>query len=161
KGFLNGVLRSLSRLLTDERVDRPAPDALPLEDGSYRKLSGPLFPDPRREFTEYLSAAFALPGWLARRWVGRSSRGECLRLGFVLAGPSPLWLRCNRLKTNRDQCLEALAAAGIQAEAGAHPQSIRLNESRPVRELPGFAEGTLTVQDESAMWVASALAVEP
>ena len=160
KGFLNGILRSLSRLLTDDRTDGPAADALPLE-GVYRKLAKPLLPDPEKTFADYLAAAFGLPGWLARRWLLRSGREECLRLGFWLAGPSPLWFRCNRLRTSREQCLEALAAAGIPAEPGAHPQSIRLNESRPVRELPGFTEGLLTVQDESSMAVASALAPEP
>ncbi len=161
KGFLNGVLRSLSRLMTDDRTAHPAPDALPLEDGTYRKLTSPLLPNPRREFVEYLAAAFGLPEWLARRWCSRSSREECLRLGFWLARPSPLWLRCNRLRVSREQCLGALSEAGISAEAGGHPQAIRLSESRPIRELPGFAEGRLTVQDESAMRVGSALAPEP
>ncbi len=161
KGFLNGILRSLSRLLTDERSAGPSADALPLEDGSYRTLTGPLFPDPADDFAEYLAAAFALPSWLARRWLARSGRDECIRLGFWLSGPAPLWLRCNRLKTTREACLAALAAAGIGAEAGTHPQAIRLSESRPVRELPGFAEGCLTVQDESAMSVASALVPAP
>jgi 16S rRNA (cytosine967-C5)-methyltransferase len=161
KGFLNGVLRSLSRELTDDRVTTPATDALPLEDGTYRKLRHPLFPDPARAFADYYSDAFAIPEWLARRWVRRSSSEECLRLGFWLARPSPLWLRCNVLKTTREHYLEALAVAGIEAEAGTHPQSIRLNEPRPVRDLPGFGEGLLTVQDESAMSVGSALAPEP
>jgi 16S rRNA (cytosine967-C5)-methyltransferase len=158
KGFLNGVLRSLSRLLTDERTTAPAADALPLEDGSYRRLAEPLFADPKRSFADYLAAAFALPDWLAQRWVKRSSRDDCVRLGFWFATPPPLWLRCNLLRTSREECLEPLRTAGIQAEPGAHPQSIRLNESKPVREVPGFAEGRLTVQDESAMWAASALA---
>src|SRR5207247_2534271 len=71
KGFLNGVLRSLARQMTDERGTAPAADALPLEDGTYRKLARPVFPDPAEDLVEYLSAAFALPGWLARRWVPR------------------------------------------------------------------------------------------
>src|SRR5262249_3855069 len=47
------------------------------------------------------------------------------------------------------------------AEAGDHPQSIRLAEPVPVRELPGYEQGWFAVQDESAMHVASALAPEP
>ena len=45
-------------------------------------------------------------------------------------------------------------AANIPATAGEHPQAISLRDHHPVRELPGFAEGWLTVQDESAMRVA-------
>jgi 16S rRNA (cytosine967-C5)-methyltransferase len=161
KSFLNGVLRSLSRLVTDERVDAPAADALPLEDGSYRQLVRPVFPDPGAYFFRYFASAFSLPDWLAQRWSERYAREECVRLGFWFAGPAPLWLRCNPLKATREQCLQALSAAAIAAEPGEHPQSIRLHESRPVRELPGFAEGWLTVQDKSAMCVGSALMPEP
>src|SRR6516164_5726690 len=60
KGFLNGVLRSLSRLLTDERTDRPAADALPLEHGVYRRLARAVLPDPVAKPVEYLTA-FSLP----------------------------------------------------------------------------------------------------
>jgi 16S rRNA (cytosine967-C5)-methyltransferase len=161
RGFLNGVLRALSRLITNERTPGPATDAMPLEDGTYRRLAQPVLPDPATSAEEYLSAAFALPGWLARRWAERYPQDECLRLGFWLAGPAPLWLRSNALRASRQQCLNALASAGIAAEVGRHPQAIRLGEFRPVRELPGFAEGWLTVQDESAMKVASALAPAP
>src|SRR5262249_31064692 len=42
RGFLNGVLRALSRLVTEERTDGPAAVALPLEDGSYRRLARPV-----------------------------------------------------------------------------------------------------------------------
>ena len=161
KGFLNGILRALTRLVADDRADAPAADALPMEDGRYRRLARPVFADPGYYFTQYLSAAFALPPWLAERWTQRYPREECLRLGFWFAGPAPLWLRCNPLRASRAQCLQALRGAGIAAEPGEYPQSIRLGETRPVRELPGFAEGWLTVQDESAMRVASALAPPP
>jgi len=161
KGFLNGVLRSVSRLVTDERIDGPAAGALPLENGSYRRLAEAVFPSPEVDFVGYLSAAFALPSWLARRWVARHPVSECLRLGFWLARPSRLWLRINPLRTAREQCLQALAAVGVAAEAGTYPQAILLHETRPIRELPGFAEGWWTVQDESAMWVASALNPPP
>src|SRR5262249_17532223 len=161
KGLLTPVPRARAPLVTEEQPASPAADALPLEDGRYRRLARPVFPDPAHYFPRYLAEAFALPAWLAERWAARYPRGECLRLGFWFAGPAPLWLRCNPLRASPAQCLEALAAAGIAAEPGAHPQSIRLAETRPARDLPGFAEGWFTVQDESSMQVASALAPEP
>jgi 16S rRNA (cytosine967-C5)-methyltransferase len=160
KGFLNGVLRSLLRLLTDERTDRPAADALPLEKGAYRRLARPVLPDPATKSVEYLSA-FSLPRWLARRWAERYPWDECVRLGFWFAGPAPLWLRVNPLRTDRDSFLAALRQAGIAAEPGDHPQAVRLEESASIRELPGYAEGWFTVQDQSAMRVASALDPRP
>jgi len=151
----------VSRVITDDRIDGPAANALPLEDGSYRRLAGTVFPSPEVDFSDYLSAAFALPSWLARRWVARYPSSECLRLGFWLARPSPLWLRVNSLRTTREQVLQALSVAGVAAEVGEHSQAILLLETRPIRELPGFAEGWWTVQDESAMGVATALNPTP
>lgn len=161
KGFLNGVLRALAAVLTSESAAGPAADALPLEHGSYRRLSRPVLPDPATHAVEYLAAGFSLPRWLARRWRERFAWEECLRLGFWFAGPAPLWLRCNPLRTDREQCLAQLREAGIAAEPGSHPQAIRLLEHAVVRDLPGYAAGWFAVQDESAMRVASAVAPQP
>jgi 16S rRNA (cytosine967-C5)-methyltransferase len=161
KGFLNGVLRSVAGLLTQESADRPAADALPLEHGAYRKLARPVLPEPATHPVEYLSAGFALPRWLVGRWLERWGWDECLRLGCWLAGPAPLWLRCNTLRTARDRLLEALAAAGVRAEPGDFPQALRLLETASIRDLPGYCEGWFAVQDESAMRVAAALAPVP
>ncbi len=160
-GFLNGVLRRLAELVTDERTTDAAADALPLEHGEYRRLARPVLPDPAAHPVEYLAAAFGLPDWLVRRWLPRYGVEECRRLGFWFAGPAPLMLRCNPLRIGREQLLTALNESGHAAEAGEHPQSVRLHEAGPIRELPGYAEGWFTVQDESAMRVASALAPEP
>ena len=160
RGFLNGILRRVSELMTAERTTGPAADALPLEQGEYRQLSRPVFPDPATQPREYLTAAFSLPDWLVDRWLPRYGVEECRRLGFWFAGPAPLTLRCQPLRIEREQMLEALRGAGHDAEAGEHPQAIRLHESGPIREWPGYTEGWFSVQDESAMRIASALAPE-
>src|SRR6185503_4227021 len=46
KGFLNGVLRAFSALVTPDRVEAPAADALPMEDGGFRRLMRGILPDP-------------------------------------------------------------------------------------------------------------------
>ena len=71
KGFLNGVLRSFQSLMTSEFTDAPAADALPLEEGRYRRLSKPALPEPATDRLEYLAAGFSLPRWLAGRWLER------------------------------------------------------------------------------------------
>jgi 16S rRNA (cytosine967-C5)-methyltransferase len=124
-------------------------------------LSRAVLPDPAAAQVEYLSAGFALPRWLAGRWLERWGWDECLRLGFWFAGPAPLWLRVNTLRADRDTLLRALAEAGVRAEPGDFPQAVRLAEHAAVRDLPGYAEGWFAVQDESAMRVAAALAPEP
>jgi 16S rRNA (cytosine967-C5)-methyltransferase len=160
KGFLNGVLRAVARLITPDRSDRAAADALPLEAGAYRQLTRPVLPEPASDPVEYVGLGFGLPSWLVERWAGRYPLEEVYRLGFWFAGPAPLTLRVNPLRTTREAYLAACSAAGVPAEAGEHPQAVRLRESLPVRDLPGYAEGWFSVQDESAMLVASALAPE-
>ncbi|HEY7329506.1 MAG TPA: 16S rRNA (cytosine(967)-C(5))-methyltransferase RsmB [Gemmataceae bacterium] len=161
RGFLNGILRRLAELMTEERTTTAAVDALPLEHGEYRRLSRPILPDPAIHPREYLAAAFSLPDWLVQRWLPRYGVEECQRLGFWFAGPAPLTLRCQPLHCSRERLLEALRQAGHAAEPGGHPQAIRLHEPGPIRDLPGYADGWFSVQDESAMRVASALAPEP
>jgi 16S rRNA (cytosine967-C5)-methyltransferase len=179
KGFLNGVLRKVSGLITTEFTECPAADAVPMDGrphapreatlphaehevyGSYRHLSQPVLPDPATSPVEYLSAAFALPRWLVQRWRQRFSWDECLLLGFWFAGPAPLWLRCNTLRTDRDSLLLALAQAGVKAEPGDHPLSVRVLDGVPIRELPGYAEGWFAVQDYASLQPATALNPQP
>jgi 16S rRNA (cytosine967-C5)-methyltransferase len=161
KGFTNGVLRAVSQVLTPDIVAAPAADAFPVQAGQYRRLARPVLPDPATNPVEYVAAGLSLPRWLATRWLNRSGWDESLRLGFWFAGPAPLWLRCNVLRTDRAACLSAFATAGIAVEPGEHPQAIRLTEHAAIAELPGYEQGWFTVQDQSAMQVASALAPAP
>jgi 16S rRNA (cytosine967-C5)-methyltransferase len=161
KSFVNGVLRGLGRLLTAERVSAPAADALPVEGGEYRRLAKPMLPEPAAAPIKYVAAGFALPAWLVQRWAERFSWEECLRLGFWFAGPAPLWLRVNTLRTNRESFLKALEEASVRAVPGEHPQAVSLLDPAAVRDLPGYEQGWFAVQDESAMQVGSALAPAP
>jgi 16S rRNA (cytosine967-C5)-methyltransferase len=181
RGFVNGVLRRVAEAVTDEFVEGPGKDAFPFDaplparsasEGEsappslalrarYRKLTRELLPDPEADPPGYLAAGSSWPRWLADRWLARYGFGECARLGFWFNAPPPLWLRVNKLKLDREGYRLLLAAKGIDAEPGEHPQSLRLLEGAPIRELPGYAEGEFTVQDLSAMAVASAVDPRP
>jgi 16S rRNA (cytosine967-C5)-methyltransferase len=161
KGFVNAMLRTLSRLLTAEPAAGPAADALPAEGGRYRKLAQAALPDPTQDPVKYIAAAFSLPAWLVQRWLKRWGWEECLRLASWFAGPAPLWLRCNTLRTNRAALREAFQQAGITATPGVFPQSLFLEEPAAIRSLPGYEEGWFAVQAESAMRVAGALDPQP
>lgn len=74
------------------------------------------------------------------------------------AAAAPLWLRANRQATPRDAYRERLLEAGIEADIDdALPDALRLADSMAVADLPGFAEGQVSVQDGSAQAVADAL----
>ncbi len=71
-------------------------------------------------------------------------------------------LRINARRGNRADYLLRLNAAGIAATEGdLSPQAIYLESARDVLELPGFATGDASVQDEAAQMAALLLAAQP
>jgi 16S rRNA (cytosine967-C5)-methyltransferase len=150
-GFVNGVLRAVQSLLTDQFTAEPAATALPITGGRYRQLTRSLFRDPLADPVGYVAEAFSFPRWLIERWSRRFDLGELCRLGFWFDERAPLALRVNLLKADRETVIEMLAAHGVRATHGGLPESIRMEGTRRVDSLPGFAEGLFSVQDESAM----------
>ncbi|MED5148161.1 16S rRNA (cytosine(967)-C(5))-methyltransferase RsmB [Pseudomonas aeruginosa] len=74
----------------------------------------------------------------------------------------PMTLRVNRRRGERDAYLAELAEAGIEARACDYSRDgIQLAAPRDVRELPGFAEGRVSVQDEAAQLAAELLESAP
>jgi 16S rRNA (cytosine967-C5)-methyltransferase len=160
-GFVNGVLRGMARMVSDDLGDAPAANALPLPGGRFRLFDQPVFPDPAAEPLGYVSAAFGLPRWLVDRWASRFDFDGLVRIGFWFDAPPTTTLRVNRLRTKREDLLAAFHAAGVAAEAGGHAEAVRLLDSIRVDALPGFEEGWFAVQDESAMTAADLLAPQP
>ena len=78
-------------------------------------------------------------------------------------GHAPMTLRVNVRKSTRAQCLADLHAAGIDAQPADVPgcplgnSSIVLEVARPVHEIPGFADGVVSVQDSAAQLAAPLL----
>lgn len=74
----------------------------------------------------------------------------------------PMMLRVNRRQVARDTYLAELQTAGIEAFACSHSEDgIRLATACDVTQLPGFAEGRISVQDEAAQLAASLLDLAP
>ncbi len=165
-GFVNAVLRSLGRNVTDEFAALPAVNAVPVaataeREGRFRVLTNDTFVDPAQDWPDYFVAAFSFPQWLAARWNKRFDRDELIRLGFWFNSPAKLCLRANLLRTTREQLLAVLLAAGIEARAGQQPEAVLLEESAFVQRLPGYDEGWFAVQDESAIAAAALLDPRP
>ena len=68
----------------------------------------------------------------------------------------PMTLRINRRLTTMARYLESLTAAGMSAVA-LDDQALMLEQPVPVRELPGFADGEVSVQDWGAQQAAPRL----
>lgn len=74
----------------------------------------------------------------------------------------PLCLRVNALHTDRDTYLDRLRDADVDAEACTFSsRGLRLSQAVAVSLLPGFAEGTVSVQDEAAQLCTNLLDLAP
>jgi 16S rRNA (cytosine967-C5)-methyltransferase len=101
----------------------------------------------------------ASPVWLADRyradWPVRWT--QLLAAGDTQA---PMWLRVNSRRSTTDDYLQMLLTAGIKAWAEPRvPYAVALEVPCDVHELPGFAEGLISVQDLGAQCVAFPLAL--
>lgn len=123
------------------------------------------FQRQQQQITEQLANAAefetAHPQWLINRiqkaWPEQAR--EILTANNLQA---PMCLRVNATHCSRDDYLKLLAEKEIQASKTEHsPVGIWLNSPRDVTELPGFEDGWVSVQDESAQLAASLLDVQP
>lgn len=74
----------------------------------------------------------------------------------------PMCLRVNLQKNSREAYLKMLEAVAIDAHPTRHTASgIRLGHAQGVDQLPGFAQGFVSVQDEAAQLAAAVLDLEP
>src|SRR5271170_247637 len=102
----------------------------------------------------------ASPIWLADRlradWPVRWT--QLLAAGDAQA---PMWLRVNSRRTTAEAYLETLREAGLSAHAEQRvPEALALHSPCDVHELPGFAEGLVSVQDLGAQCVAFPLGLK-
>jgi 16S rRNA (cytosine967-C5)-methyltransferase len=107
------------------------------------------------------AARYAAPEWLAQRL--REDWPE--RWTDILAGcdaQAPMWLRVNARHGTAADYVATLRQAGIEAVAEPRvPQAVLLTTPRDVGEVPGFADGAVSVQDLGAQCVAFPLKLEP
>ena len=74
----------------------------------------------------------------------------------------PLCLRANRRRGSRVDAMRLLREAGVACSPGRlAPSAVYLQQARPVGEIPGFAEGWFSVQDEASQLVPGLLAPGP
>lgn len=125
------------------------------------QLRQPVFPDPYQYRAAHWADAFSFPEWMIDEW--------CQELGEVAAVERASWfnsagkmcLRVNLWKTTRESMLGALQRMGVEAVPGRWPESIILGTPVPVAEIPGFRDGLVSIQDESAISAAALLAPKP
>ncbi|MGE0708418.1 MAG: RsmB/NOP family class I SAM-dependent RNA methyltransferase [Planctomycetota bacterium] len=166
RGFVNGLLRGLSRAVLERRpedalpADVPRTRLLPGRDGGWVVLGRDLLP---AEPEAWLAAAGSLPPGLAREWTARHGPEGALELARAANAPPPTALRVNPLRAGGD-----LVAA--RAEVLARLEGARAGEGPAAVVLAGglgdvgrelLWGGWVTVQDETAQLVAPLLDPQP
>src|SRR5262249_50773331 len=133
KAFVNATLRSFLR-----QDPRPQPED-PWTGVSFPKI-----------FEEIFKAALS--------WSGRPE-SELFELLNALNQPVPLVLRCNRLRTQREDLLNTLQSVpGLRASAAPFAaDGILVEGSEDLTRLPGFADGHFVVQSEASQRIAPLL----
>ncbi len=138
-GFVNAVLRNMLR--EPEKVK---------------------FPDPEKEPADYLSIKLSYPKWLVKRWTERFGFEGAKALMEAGNERPPLVVRANAPGTSREALAEIFGKAGIQTTPGRYaPDALVVRSHMPVTELPGYADGIFSVQDEAAQLVSTLVAAEP
>ena len=94
-----------------------------------------------------------------RWWIERLKRDHPREWQRVLAADdtqAPMTLRVNLRQTDVASCKVALAAAGMPSTP-VGMVGLQLGRARPVQQIPGFLEGTCSVQDAAAQLAAPLL----
>lgn len=129
KGFVNGVLRNVSRNLA--KVEYPSREK-----------------DPEG----YLSIRYSLPAWLAAQWISEYGLEKAEEIGEGFFAERPLCVRCNTGRISREELAERLRREGVVVTPDEEvPCALWLQGYDHVAGLPEFREGLFYVQDLSSM----------
>ncbi len=141
KGFVNGVLRSVSR----EKGRIP-------------------YPDPEKEPVRFLSVKYSVPEFLAGLWLEEYGREETESLLAALLGVRPVSIRFRTSlgEEERKAYLARMEEQGVKAVPSPYLDCAwELTGLEGVQSLPGFREGAFTVQDVSSMLAVEAAGIGP
>lgn len=138
-GFVNGVLRNVSRSL-DQIV----------------------LPEKEQDIQKYLSVKYSMPEWILELWKNSYSWDQIEEFLKSFLMEAPVSIRVNPLKTTQEELKKELEAQQIQVrEHDFLPGVLYLEHYDSLWRIPAFAEGKFYVQDTSSMQAALLAAPEP
>lgn len=129
RGFVNGVLRNISRNL--DRVEYP------------------------KEKETYLSVRYSLSEWMVRQWLSEYDEEQVIRMGEDFQKEKPVSVRCNTEKIAPEELKKRLQEEGVTVtEETLIPGAFYIAGYDHLAGLASFQEGLFYVQDISSMKVA-------
>lgn len=121
---------------------------------SLRKKKEIPYPELDQDPALHLSVVHSHPLWLVQRWIEEMGVEASLKACEFNNRISPLTLRTNSLRMDRNGLIEKLREKGLTPiPADYSPDGIVLEGPPPVSELPLFKEGVYIIQDEASQMV--------
>ena len=140
-GFVNGVLRNISR-----------------------NLSSITYPDGQKDQIQYLSVRYSMPEWIVRQWINDYGMERTVSVLQAFLQEAPVTIRTNLLKITPEALEMRLKEEGVTTEKIVCADMPELNYAFVIsgfdhlNALESFREGLFYVQDVSSMMVAETVA---
>ncbi|MFN0006802.1 MAG: transcription antitermination factor NusB [Planctomycetota bacterium] len=151
-GYVNAALRAAIQ------ARRPGVSGDPRRDLALREvhLAEAVFPDPREHPLMWAESALSMPAQIVRQWTRRFGEERAFALSRTALVEPPLSLR---VRADDSGIAAALEAAGCAPRPGLHPRILLVDSDRSESVLASklFADGSLTVQGETALRAAELL----
>jgi 16S rRNA (cytosine967-C5)-methyltransferase len=137
RGFVNGVLRALTRL-------------------------GPPWPLPTGDEIESVGIRTSHPDWIVRTLVEAFGATDAIATLELDDEPPPVTLRVNPMRAQPDAIATELLQAGIEVAPGQlAPGALLLRHSGDLAALPAVREGRVTPQDQASQAIVACLDPQP
>ncbi|MCM8710571.1 16S rRNA (cytosine(967)-C(5))-methyltransferase RsmB [Clostridium sp. SYSU_GA19001] len=107
---------------------------------------------------EHLCFNYSYEPWMVKLFIKQYGEETAEKILYGLNSTPNVTIRINSLKVNYEDACEKLRQYGYEIEEGiVCPEAVRIIRGRSIEHNPLFKEGLATVQDESAMLVASSM----
>lgn len=139
KGFVNGVLRNISRNL--DRVE---------------------YPDEQKNPAEALSVRYSMPQWLVERFLKQYGQERCIHILDAFLREKSTSIRVNTESISVEELQASLERQGIWVKKNSMlPYALFITGYEALDEIPEFEEGLFYVQDTASMMVAETASPKP
>lgn len=131
KGFINGVLRNISRNL--DNIE---------------------YPDEKKDIFKYLSVKYSMPEWIIRHWNKEYDIAVVRQIMEAFETDRLTYIRCNTLKVTTGELKEHLEAEGVTViplKAPLPDYAFAIKDYDYLGDLECFKNGEFQVQDISSM----------
>lgn len=143
KGFVNGVLRAISRAQASGELQKK-------------------YPNEKTEPEKCLSVRNSIPLWLVQQWINTYDYATAKSICEAFLKERPTTIRVNTGKITVEELAGELRAAGVTVEPAEDcPDALFISGYDYLNRLPAFVRGDFYVQDLSSMQAAQAADVQP